>query len=120
MATIAWLDQLGLPIPNAGRYTFNNGTEVVSLDFSFTRAGDSGVWACVLGVSDPDVMVASGGQLVSRDNKEIGSRTNQITLVIVGEYICSTLINITLYIDYLLLKFTTRLYNYNNKINCSA
>ena len=90
MASISWLDQTGTPIPNAGRYTFNNGTDEVSLDFAFTRAGDSGVWACVLVVRDPDVMVASGGQLVTRDNKEIGRLTNQITLVVVGELNCST------------------------------
>ena len=83
-ATISWSDIQGMEIQNAGRYTFNNGPDTVHLNFSFTRANDTGVWICEIVVIDNDVMTASEGRLVPRDNKEIGEEMYSIMLTVVG------------------------------------
>ena len=91
-ATISWRDIQGMEIQNAGRYTYNNGPETVQLNFSFTRTSDTGVWTCRIVVIDNDVMTASEGRLVPRDNKEIGEEMYPIMLTVVGTCLLSSTI----------------------------
>lgn len=85
--TVVWTQPNGEPLSNGGRYTLSMGSEV-SLSVNTTVGSDSGVWRCDLTTSDPDIVTASGGVLVRRDNQVIGRLNHGVRLVVVGEWVC--------------------------------
>ena len=84
-ATIAWIASDTSRITmNMGRYTLDNGPEIVRLNFSIALMSDNGVWMCeVLVMSSRHIV--SGGQLVVQDSALIGSITQNIQLTVIGE-----------------------------------
>ena len=84
-ATITWTAPDNTMIRmNMGRYTLDNGPEIVRLNFTDTIMGDNGRWTCVVAVTS-DRYFVSGGMLVSQDQANIGSITQDIQLTVIGE-----------------------------------
>ena len=84
-ATITWTASDDTTIRmNGGRYTLENGPEIVRLNFSTTRMSDEGVWRCNVMVTS-DRFVVIGAQLELQTGASIGSITQDIQLTVIGE-----------------------------------
>ena len=84
-ATITWTASDATTIRmNGGRYTLENGPDIVRLSFSTTMLIDSGVWRCnVMVISDRYVVI--GGQLERQTGASVGSITRGIQLTVISE-----------------------------------
>ena len=84
-ATITWTAPNGSLIKkDMGRYTLENGPEIVRLNFSITMMSDNGVWRCMAVVMS-DRSIVSLGRLVVQDSALIGSITQDIQVTVIGE-----------------------------------
>ena len=50
-ATVQWRDPMGNVVSEGGRFTLNNGPEIVSLTIDGVTASDNGNWSCTVSVS---------------------------------------------------------------------
>ena len=84
-ATITWtVSNVTTITVNIGRYTLENGPEIVRLNFSTTMMSDNGIWRCNI-MATSDRYVAIGGQLLLQTDALIGSISQDIQLTVIGE-----------------------------------
>ena len=83
-ASVTWMAPNGTTIMDDARYDFENGPEIVRLNFTRTSPSDNGIWRCRV-FTESDQYVVSGGQLVRQDSDIIGEVIVDIQLTIIGK-----------------------------------
>ena len=82
--TITWIAPDGITIVDNARYEFDNGPDIVKLNFTNTVLSDAGVWTCDATVSS-EAHKLDGGKLIPQNDTIIGSLNVTIEVTIIGE-----------------------------------
>ena len=85
-ANFTWTAPDGTTIVDNTRYEFDNGPDIVRLNFTHTILSDNGIWQCDITV-ESECYILSGERLIRHNSSVIGALHVDIQLTVIGKYL---------------------------------